>query len=51
MQREWAQRRNTTWFRLTRSGPFLHYVDLRKALTRYARQLAQDINAGRPPAN
>jgi hypothetical protein len=51
LQREWAQRRNTTWFQLTRPNPLRHYADLRKALTHYARQLARDIDAGRPPAN
>lgn len=51
IQREWAQRRNTTWFQLTRPDPLRHYADLRKALTQYARQLARDIDAGRPPAN
>ena len=51
IQREWAQRRNTTWFQLTRPDPLRHYADLRKALTRDARQLARDIDAGRPLAN
>lgn len=50
IQREWAQRRNTTWFQLTRPDPLRHYADLRKALTRYATQLARDIDAGKPPA-
>jgi len=51
IQLEWAQRRNTTWFQLSRPDPLRHYADLRKALTQYARQLARDIDAGRPPAN
>lgn len=48
IQREWAQRRNTTWFQLTRPDPLRHYADLRKSLTQYARQLTRDIDAGRP---
>lgn len=51
LQREWAQRRNTTWFQLTRPDPLRHYADLRKALTQYAEQLARDIDAGRSPAD
>lgn len=51
IQTEWAQRRNTTWFQLTRPDPLRHYADLRKALTRYAGQLARDIDAGRLPAD
>jgi hypothetical protein len=49
IQREWAQRRSATWFQLSRPDPLRHYADLRKALTQYARQLARDIDAGRPP--
>ena len=34
---------------LTRPDPLRHFADLRRALTHYARQLARDIGAGRPP--
>jgi hypothetical protein len=34
---------------LTRPDPLRHFADLRRALTHYARQLARDIDAGRPP--
>jgi hypothetical protein len=50
MQNEWAQRRNSTWFQLSRPDPLRHDADLRKALTQYAVQLARDIDAGRPPS-
>jgi hypothetical protein len=37
--------------RTTLTERLRHYADLRRALTHYARQLARDIDAGRPPAN
>ncbi|MGW2816098.1 TniQ family protein [Streptomyces sp. NPDC001415] len=49
IQQDWARRRNTTWFQLTRPDPMRHYADLRKALTDYARQLAADIEARTVP--
>ncbi|TKA12404.1 hypothetical protein [Actinacidiphila oryziradicis] len=49
IQQDWARRRNTTWFQLTRD-PMRHYADLRKALIDYARQFAADIEAGAVPA-
>ncbi|WP_329458715.1 TniQ family protein [Streptomyces sp. NBC_01497] len=45
VQQDWARRRNTTWFQLTRPDPMRHYADLRNALTDYAHQFAADIEA------
>lgn len=46
VQREWALRRNTTWYNLVRPDTFRHYADLRKLLAEYAQQLARDIDSG-----
>ncbi|MBK3576917.1 hypothetical protein JHN63_24560 [Streptomyces sp. MBT65] len=46
IQREWALRRNTTWYNLVRPDTFRHYADLRKLLAEYAQQLARDIDSG-----
>ncbi|GES33742.1 TniQ family protein [Streptomyces angustmyceticus] len=43
IQQDWARRRNTAWFQLTRPDPMGHYADLRKTLTDYAHQLVADI--------
>lgn len=44
VQHAWAQRRNTTWYQLSRPDPLRHYADLRNHLIPYARQLAADID-------
>ncbi|MET8531515.1 TniQ family protein [Streptomyces sp. NPDC005065] len=49
IQRQWAVRRNTTWFQFSRPDPMRHYADLRQALARYAHQLARDIDSGAGP--
>lgn len=46
VQREWALRRNTTWYNLVRPNTFRHYADLRKLLAGYAQQLARGIDSG-----
>lgn len=46
VQREWALRRNTTWYNLVRPNTFRHYADLRKLLAEYVQQLARDIDSG-----
>ncbi|MET9348567.1 hypothetical protein [Streptomyces termitum] len=48
IQRKWALRRNTTWCHLTRPDAAPHYADLRKVLTKYATQLARNIDNGKP---
>jgi TniQ len=50
IQQEWMERRNTTWYQLSRPDPLRHYAALRSALTQYAAQLARDIDAGDPLA-
>jgi hypothetical protein len=50
VQQEWARRRNTTWYQLTRPDPLRHYADLRKALTEHARQLTRDVDTRATPA-
>lgn len=40
VRRNWAARRGTTWFQLTRPDPLTHYADLRKLLIQHAKHLA-----------
>jgi hypothetical protein len=44
IQDNWARRRNTAWFQLTRPDPMRHYADLRNLLIPYAQQLAASID-------
>ncbi|MCX5266658.1 TniQ family protein [Streptomyces sp. NBC_00199] len=48
VQRAWANRRNTTWFQLTRPDPLPHYAELRRLLIEHAESLAQQIDADAP---
>jgi hypothetical protein len=45
IQDNWARRRNTTWFQLTRPDPLRHYTDLRNLLISHAQQLAASIDS------
>ncbi|WP_238783465.1 hypothetical protein [Streptomyces monomycini] len=45
IQRDWARRRNTTWYQLTRPDAMSHYAKLRRVLTEYAEQVARDIDS------
>ncbi|MFD8195537.1 TniQ family protein [Streptomyces wuyuanensis] len=49
IQQQWAARRNTTWFQLSRPDPLGHYADLRGILAKYAQRIARDIDAGADP--
>nr|BAJ19037.1 hypothetical protein [Streptomyces sp. SANK 62799] len=49
VRQQWAARRSTTWFQLTRPDPMGHYAQLRKSLAEYAQQLARDIDSGAGP--
>ncbi|MFF7793471.1 hypothetical protein [Streptomyces sp. NPDC007991] len=46
IQQQWAARRNTTWFQMSRPSPLRHYADLRNVLDKYAQRLAWDIDSG-----
>jgi hypothetical protein len=48
VQRAWANRRNTTWFQLTRPDALPHYAELRRLLVEHANSLARQIDAGAP---
>jgi hypothetical protein len=49
IQQQWAARRNTTWFQLSRPNPLGHCADLRDVLAKYAQRLARDIDSGADP--
>ncbi|MFF5937670.1 TniQ family protein [Streptomyces sp. NPDC012508] len=46
VRQQWARRRNTTWFQLTRPDPMSHYAEMRRILAEYAQQLTRDIDSG-----
>jgi hypothetical protein len=43
-----VNRRNTTWFQLTRPDALPHYAELRRLLVEHANSLARQIDAGAP---
>ncbi|MFD5589500.1 hypothetical protein ACFWII_37640 [Streptomyces sp. NPDC127063] len=46
VRQQWARRRNTTWFQLTRPDPMSHYAEMRRILAEYAQQLTRHIDSG-----
>jgi hypothetical protein len=44
IQRAWAARRSTTWFRLQADTPLHHYADLKRLPDEYADALAAAID-------